>query len=210
MKNAIPQELMDLIKIEAFRCLRKLPSKVVHELDSLINEGVLVFLSAKQSGTFEPGTAEWTTYFFRCLQNRWKDLLNDSYHHPVCVDCQEFEGYTPCLRSNDPGEIAEVIDMIHQMAREDTELITLLLDPPQSLTTALEVARYNHRKLPWKTVVRQFAGKSYVQDLTSRRRIHKALTLKGANPCLSSNTKTSTKISASNAISAEKYSLHME
>ena len=172
--DAVLEDYMEIIEAEAQTCFGKLRTHAIHEPQSLVHEGIIVFYESREAYNSE-SEASFATYLFQSLRNKWKDILHDAYRSPRDADPNTDTFNKPCLKTNDPEVIVEALERLQGLNLDQKEYVTLIFNPPEELVETLRQARLNNKTVPWKTIIRQFQGHTYTQDLGIRKSIETVL-----------------------------------
>ena len=121
-------DYIDIIEQHARVCLTKLKKPTIHyEIQDLINEGIVVFLSTRDKYKEEKGS--FPALLKRSLKNRYSIIVRKSYK---CVNIEN----NPALLSNivQPSAFDVLIDFNKQVTSLEMTYLLFLIKPPMPIS----------------------------------------------------------------------------
>jgi len=129
------------LKTLAYRYARKMPNKTVYDAEELIGIGSEVFMRCIRS--FTSGDCQFSSYFWCCLENEYKNLLNRSFLEAKHSEASP-ESVTLPLSKPTESELHEHI--VQKLSAQATRVFECLVNPQEKLTTrAIQVFKSRSR-----------------------------------------------------------------
>lgn len=124
-------ELKPLIRLEAQKCHGLLKKPTIHDVEDLIQDGVVLFYRAYELYPTKPRPVKFRRYFHRALINELTGILINSYRQPEAKDVELIMAADTSHAIN-PYQACRLLDRLTGLSEKAQRYMNACLDLPDT------------------------------------------------------------------------------
>ena len=163
-------EIQRLLRFEAQKCYRLLKKPTIHDIEDLIQDGIILFYRAYRLYPTKPRPASFRRYFHRALINEFTGILVNSYRQPDAKDIELILAES-ISHTVSPYQACRLLDRLTGLSEKARQYINVCLDFPDA--TQAEITVNLRRK---HIVIRQILKIDWEESNKIRQEIRAILT----------------------------------
>jgi len=159
------EDYSTVIENHAKRCFKRLKRPTIMTIEDLVNDGVVMFLSALKKYNKDKG--EFLPYLIITLKNRFNAVVIHSYR---CVDI-EYNEEQSHSKSSSQMKIVGIIQNLFKLSTKELEFISFMLAPPEIVID--DIVKY---KSQYKKMIRSHLNITIDEERAIKCHIKNAIT----------------------------------
>ena len=158
----LTEEMMNVIRFEAYKCHMFLKKPSIHDQEDLINDGVVLFYKAHETYQEEIRCEPFIYYFWRTLKNEFKHKQMRAYYECGSVDLGDLSPWT--LDFITPMQILQLKEKLGKLSPAAKEYVLFSLEPPEKIAR-----EFGYRPRQRREITRQAL---HLSKWTERKIVH--------------------------------------